>query len=122
KVKLGGEYRLTRPQNTQVENKPRVDAQGMPVIGSDGMQIIDYVHTRNEKTTERGVGGTVQLVLFPWVEAGVQGAYFLSDHTTSMGAIDLDAGSFTQWTVGGFANVSPMPDLVIGGGAHMTDW
>jgi len=122
KVKLGGEYRLTRPQNTQVENKPRVDAAGNPVLGPDGMQIIDYVHTRNEKTIERGVGGAIQLVLFPWVEAGVQGAYGLSDHTTSMNAIDLDNGSFTQWTVGGFANVSPMPDLVIGGGVHKTDW
>lgn len=106
KVKLGGEYRLSRPRDTQVTVDP---------------VTVTYTHTRKEKFTDRGVSAAVQLVLFPWVEAGVQGAYGLSDHTTGMGGSDPD-GSFTQWTVGGFLNVSPLPDLVVGFGAHFTDW
>jgi hypothetical protein len=126
KVKLGGEYRLTRPRDTQVTTNmtPRVNGQGNPVIDpGTGSQIIDisYTQTRREEFKDRGFSAAVQLVLFPWVEAGVQGAYGLSDHTPQMGGSDFD-GSFTQWTVGGFVNVSPLPALVVGFGAHLTDW
>jgi hypothetical protein len=38
-----------------------------------------------------------------------------------MGGPDQD-GSFTQWTVGGFVNVSPLPAVVVGYGLHYTDW
>ncbi|HET6150653.1 MAG TPA: hypothetical protein VFH68_24145 [Polyangia bacterium] len=106
KIKLGGEYRLSRPRDTQV---------------TPGATTGTYTHTRTEKFVDRGFAAAVQLVLFPWLEAGVQGAYGLSDHTTQMGGDDLD-GSFTQWTAGGFLNVSPLPDLVVGAGAHLTDW
>jgi hypothetical protein len=106
KIKLGGEYRLSRPRDTQVA----------PDSVTGGFR-----HTRTERFIDRGVAAAVQLVLFPWVEAGVQGAYGLSDHTTAMGGNDQD-GSFTQWTVGSFLNVSPLPDLVVGFGGHLTDW
>jgi hypothetical protein len=118
KIKVGTEHRWTRPRDTQVQTVlPMTDpVTGLP-IGD-----ITYVHTRKEKFYDRClVAGTVQLVLFPWLEAGVQGAYCLSDHTTQMGGDDLD-GSYTQTTMGGFANVSPLPDLVIGGGVDVADW
>ena len=86
-----------------------------------GAETGTYIHARTEKFIDRGVAAAVQLVLFPWLEAGMQGAYGLSDHTTQMGGNDPD-GSFTQWTVGSFLNVSPLPDLVVGAGAHLTDW
>jgi hypothetical protein len=127
KVKLGTEHRWTRPRDTQVQTNmtPRVNADGTPAIDpTTGSQFVDisYTHTRKEKFYDRcQVAGAVQLVLFPWVEAGLQGAYCLSDHTTQMGGNDLD-GSFTQWTVGGFANISPIPDLVVGGGADLANW
>jgi hypothetical protein len=117
KVKLGGEYRLSRPRDTLVTPVPP------PIDPVTGMPIGDttYRHERTEKFVDRGVAAAVQLVLFPWVEAGVQGGYGLSDHTRQMGGPDQD-GSYTQWTVGGFLNVSPLPDLVVGFGAHFTDW
>jgi hypothetical protein len=127
KVKVGTEHRWTRPRDTQVQTimTPRVDAQGAPVIDpTTGSQFVDisYQGTRKEKFYDRCLAaGTVQLVLFPWMEAGVQGAYCLSDHTTGMGGTDID-GSYTQWTVGGFANFSPLTDVVVGGGADLADW
>ncbi|MES1165634.1 MAG: hypothetical protein ABUR63_07755 [Verrucomicrobiota bacterium] len=127
KVKVGTEHKWRRPRDTQVQTimTPRVDGNGAPVIDPmSGSQIIDlsYVHTRNEKYYDRCLAaGTVQLVLFPWVEAGVQGAYCMSDHTTQMGGTDIN-GSYTQWTAGGFANLRPLPDVVLGGGANLTDW
>jgi len=119
KLKFGGEYRLSRPRDTVVTTVTPVDPVTNLPIGD-----TTYVHSRPEKFVDRGVAAAVQLVIFPWVEAGVQGGYGLSDHTRQMGAMgspDQD-GSFTQWTVGGFLNVSPLPDLVVGFGAHFTDW
>ena len=127
KFKLGTEHRWTRPRDTQVQTNmtPRVDSNGQPVIDPMTMsQIIDisYTATRKEKFYDRCLAaGTVQLVLFPWLETGVQGAYCLSDHTTGMGGTDID-GSYTQWTVVGFANFSPFTDVVVGGGADLADW
>lgn len=126
KVKLGTEHRWTRPRDTQVQTmmSARLNADGTPVLDMNGSPIVDitYVHTRKEKFYDRcTVAGAVQLVLFPWVEAGAQGAYCLSDHTTQMGGVDND-GSFTQWTVGGFANFGVLPDLVVGGGADFANW
>jgi hypothetical protein len=117
KFKLGGEYRLSRARDTLVTTMTNttMDAQGNPITDTT------YIQSRPEKFVDRGVAAAAQLVLFPWVEAGVQGAYGLSDHTIQMGGPDQD-GSFTQWTVGGFVNVSPLPAVVVGYGLHYTDW
>jgi hypothetical protein len=71
------------------------------------------------KRLQRGGGGTVQLVLDPRFEAGVSGAYGLVDGTTAQGIDDL-GGSVTQYSVGGFANVRLVGDLIFGAGAHYT--
>jgi hypothetical protein len=122
---VGGEYRLSRPRESTVTatTTPRLDAMGNPLLDNNGLPIVDvtYSYNRSEKFVDRGFSGSVELVLFPWVEAGVSGAYGLSDHTNGMGGNDLD-GSFTQWTAGGFVNVSPLPALVVGYGLHFTDW
>ncbi len=93
KLKLGGEYKKQSDQN----------------VGAKG------------ELTQRGVGGALQFVLDPYVEFGVNGAYGLVDHVSSVdGSID-QAGSNTTYSVGGFLNVRVIEDLLVGGGANFTN-
>jgi hypothetical protein len=91
KAKLGAEYKVLRDQK-------------------DGAQ---------GKTIRRGVGGSLQAVLDPYFELGVNGGYALVDRTAPDGAMD-EKGSFTTWSVGGFANARVMEDLLIGVGLNLT--
>jgi hypothetical protein len=91
KLKLGGEYKVLTDQK-------------------DGAQ---------GKTIRRGVGAAVQLILDPIVELGVNAGYALVDRTAPDGAMD-EQGSFTTWSVGGFANARIVDELMIGGGVNLT--
>ncbi|MDP9033754.1 MAG: carbohydrate porin [Myxococcota bacterium] len=93
KLKLGGEYKKQSDQN----------------VGAKG------------ELTQRGVGGALQFVIDPYVEFGVNGAYGLVDHVSSVdGSID-QAGSNTTYSVGGFLNARVVEDLLVGGGANFTN-
>jgi len=74
---------------------------------------------RKESVQRSGVGGTVQLVLNPYLEAGVAVARGLVDTYNAQGV--LDAGrSTTTTSYGGFANVRVVDSLLVGGGANFT--
>jgi hypothetical protein len=91
KIKAGGEYKVLRDQK-------------------DGAQ---------GKTIERGVGGSIQFVYDPYVEAGFNGGYALVDRTAPDGAMD-EKGSYTTYSLGGFANARIVDELIIGIGANLT--
>jgi hypothetical protein len=74
---------------------------------------------RKESVQRSGVGGTVQTVLNPFLEAGVAVARGLIDTYNAQGV--LDAGrSTTTTSYGGFANVRVVESLLLGGGANFT--
>lgn len=72
-----------------------------------------------EETDQRGFGGTVQFVIGPWVETGMSGSWAIVDKVDISGNVNRP-GSITKYSWGPFLNVSPIRDLVIGGGAHYT--
>jgi hypothetical protein len=74
---------------------------------------------RKDKVKRSGVGGTVQTVLGPWLEAGLAAAYGNIDSYNAQGV--LDAGrSTTTYSYGGFANVRVAASLLVGGGLDNT--
>jgi hypothetical protein len=68
---------------------------------------------------KKGGGGAVQVVLDPYVELGVNGAYALTDVVDTMGNTSRDA-SITTYSYGGFANANVIENLVVGAGANLT--
>jgi hypothetical protein len=91
KLKFGGEYKLLTDQ--------KEDAQG--------------------ETKSRGLGGAIQLVWAPYIEAGVNAAYGLVDRTAQDGTYD-EKGSNTTYSIGTFANARIMEDLIAGFGFNYT--
>ena len=72
-----------------------------------------------DERADRGFGGTVQVVLDPYVEFGVSGAWGITDRINSLDVID-EEGSYSTWSTGGFANVRIIEDLLFGTGVHYT--
>jgi hypothetical protein len=74
---------------------------------------------RKESVRRSGVGGSLQAVLQPWLEAGLAAAYGNIDSYNAQGV--LDAGrSTTTYSYGGFANVRVAGPLIVGGGLDYT--
>jgi hypothetical protein len=93
KVKAGGEYRKETPRQQSADRKDSIES--------------------------RGVGGTVQVVLDPFFEAGVVLAHALVDTYNVQGI--LDAGrSTTTTSYGMFANARPVERFLLGVGANYT--
>jgi hypothetical protein len=74
---------------------------------------------RMDETVRSGVGGAVQLVLDPRVEAGLNAARAVVDVKTAQGVIDAGK-STTTYSVGGFANARIVGPLIVGVGANYT--
>lgn len=91
KLKLGAEYKTRSDQ--------KEDSQG--------------------NTKSRGAGAAVQLVMEPWLEFGLNGAYGLVDRIAQDGRID-QKGSNTTYSVGGFANARVAGDFLVGAGLNYT--
>jgi hypothetical protein len=77
-----------------------------------------------EETVQKGAGGSVQFVVDPIVEFGVSAAYGKQSYTdttgNTFGSSDTAAKSFATKSVGGFANLRVLDDLLVGVGAHWT--
>lgn len=72
----------------------------------------------DDKSDRNGAGGSVQLVLDPHLEAGVNGAVGYVDSTNVNGQLD-EAGSTTTTSLGGFANGRVGP-VILGAGVNYT--
>jgi hypothetical protein len=88
-------------------------------LGGEYKKLNDQKDGAQGETIRRGVGASAQFVLDPFVEFGVNGGYALVDRTAPDGAMD-EKGSFTTWSVGGFANARVVGELLIGGGVNLT--
>lgn len=86
--------------------------------GAEYKVLTDQKQDAMGETTSRGAGGAVQLVLPP-VELGVNAAYGLVDRYAQDGTYDAK-GSNTTYSVGGFANLRVVGDLLVGAGVNHT--
>lgn len=90
KVKAGYEYGNTRPIRNHDE-------------------VLSY-------STRNGFGGAVQLVLDPWIEAGISAARGYEDEVNNQGVLN-EAASNTATSFGGFINGRVINDFILGAGA-----
>ena len=88
-------------------------------VGGEYKKLQDQKEGSKGETTQRGAGASLQVVLDPYVEFGVNGAYGLVDRVAQDGTVD-EKGSNTTYSVGGFANVRLVEDLLLGGGVNYT--
>lgn len=74
-----------------------------------------------QESEAKGGAATLQFVLDPHVEFGVNGGYAIDDNFSSTGEHEL-ARSFTRMSAGGFVNGRVIPNLLIGAGANYTKY
>ncbi len=67
-----------------------------------------------------GVGGAIQVVLDPYVEAGINYAYGGQIQYDFSEGLRSPQGTFATYSVGGFANVRIVDGLLLGGGLNYT--
>ena len=73
-----------------------------------------------ESKEERGFGGSAQVVLAPYAEFGLNYARGLVDVIDDQGGLNAES-SYDITSMGGFANVRVIEDLVIGAGINKTN-
>jgi hypothetical protein len=74
------------------------------------------------RVVTKGVGGSLQFVVNPWVEFGASVGHRVEDAYEQDGAVRPGA-SHTTVSYGGFVNVRPyFEDWTVGLGYHHTDW
>jgi hypothetical protein len=87
--------------------------------GGEYKTLTDQKEGSKGETKLRGAGGSVQFVIDPHVEFGVNGAYGLVDRVAQDGTFD-EKGSNTTYSIGGFANAHIVGDLIGGAGINYT--
>jgi hypothetical protein len=102
KVKVGAEFQKSVPITQSVQ-------PGMP-----GMKLEAAA-----KRVQKGVGGSVQLVVNPFVEFGVSAALGDQHHENGFAQV-IAPDTFTTKTVGGFANLRVCTLCLVGLGLHYT--
>ena len=70
-------------------------------------------------TLQEGVAGGVQLVVYPYAELGVNYGYAHTDNRNEQGQI-TGKGTFHTYSVGGFANLRVVEDVLVGAGVDYT--
>lgn len=88
-------------------------------LGAEYKERTDQKEGSQGNTKSRGAGAAVQLVMEPWLELGLNGAYGLVDRIAQDGRID-QKGSNTTYSVGGFANARVAGDFLVGAGLNYT--
>ncbi len=120
RIKGGAEYRVAEPRDTLPMTTTVLDANGIPVLNPDGtMMTITTQVARKERNTEKGFGGTIQLILDPHFEMGVSAAQGYVKKIDLSGGVNTE-GTYTVTSIGGFANLRIVERLIAGAGAHWT--
>lgn len=87
-------------------------------VGAE-QRVQSDIKINDARTETRGVGGSVQVVLQPWLEFGGGIAQRVTDRYEADGGYN-NAGSATTITYGGFLNGRVIDNLVLGVGYHRT--
>jgi hypothetical protein len=109
KLKVGAEYQ----KRTEVNRLPKMSSD--PAVPQSTQDSI-------EELVQKGVGGSLQVVLAPYVEIGASAAIGKQEYVNSTAnVLNPDwTQSFTRKTMGGFFNVRLYDGLMLGGGLHWT--
>jgi hypothetical protein len=106
-----------------VAGRPTVvlDFGWLKLKGAGEYKILnDTADGRLAETKQRGAGASVEFIVDPYVEFGLNGAQGLIDVTNEMGGID-PVNSVTTTSFGGFANARAAEDLLVGVGVNTTN-
>jgi hypothetical protein len=87
----------------------------------------DPAPAAHDESRNRGVAGSVQFVLAPWIELGPNVGRAVNDVFTNTmqadGSFALDTSkSGDTWSYGGFVNARPMTDMLVGAGANVASF
>jgi len=104
KVKVGAEYEKRTGATQSIDPND-------PALGMQDSKL---------KRTRKGVGGTLQFVLDPRAEFGLNGAIGSQNDTPTSDGVASLTDTFTRSSVGGFANVTLAPLWILGAGANFT--
>jgi hypothetical protein len=109
KLNLAGEY---------IKRRGRDNYNSMTTL--NGVTTTTEIESQNT-AFQRGIGGGIQFILDPHVEAGLNYAHGLQDQTlqNNTGVSDLP-NTFDITSYGGFINARIVGDLIVGGGADYT--
>jgi hypothetical protein len=126
RFELLGQYGNTGGEN-EVGGRPAVifDVGWLKIRGAlEYKYLFAQDPSPGAKDTEkyRGGGGSVQLVVAPWVEFGVNGGYNVSDVANPLKNLEK---SGNQYSFGGFIDTTPIPSnrsLMIGAGGNYTSF
>jgi hypothetical protein len=88
-------------------------------LGAEFIDARGGGSTAKNKTRTQGYGAGLQLVLDPYIEMGVNGAFALNDSIDGKGEL-VNTATDETWSVGGFINARIIPDLLVGGGINYT--
>ncbi len=88
-------------------------------VGAEYKYAWDWEDGRQTEAKSRGVGAALQFVFDPWVEFGFNFTQGIVDRILADGRVDVQ-NSINPRSIGGFLNVNPIGDLVLGVGAHQT--
>lgn len=87
-------------------------------IAADYVRDSARPEQQQDRTLQRGIVGGLQVVVRPWLEAGVAGGYALVDDYDAEGALNPEASN-TTYGFGGFVSARVLEGVVLGaGGAY----
>lgn len=109
KLKVGAEYQTRTPVSQTIEGS------------QDPSQPQNHKKDAVKGRTQKGVGGSLQFVVNPFVEFGFNAAIGKQSDTDAFGRDD-PANSYTAKSYGGFANLRLIDGLLLGGGVNYTTW
>jgi hypothetical protein len=87
--------------------------------GAEFLQQSGVTEGTKTASWSEGAGGSVQAIFDPYVEFGFNGAWGRNDARTSSGQIS-PTGRNQTYSLGGFANVRIIQDLLVGAGFNYT--
>jgi hypothetical protein len=120
RIRAGGEYRRSTARQTTVVSTPVLDAMGQPILNPDlSPMVLITKPDGKQKNIQRGFGGSLQFILDPYFEIGINAAQGLVDAYDQNGGFNTE-GSYTVTTLGGFANARIIPNLLVGVGVDRT--
>jgi hypothetical protein len=109
KLKLGAEYQKRTPVSQTVEGS------------QDPSQPQKHKKDAVKGRTQKGVGGSLQFVVDPFVEFGFNAAIGKQSDTDAFGRVE-PVTSYTAKSYGVFANARLINGLILGCGVNHTTW